>query len=115
MITEFKHEECFGHVLKCEDHFMNYFVFLNGFRKEVPTQASLMAYGTILDYENFNKAWDKIKDHYSVQCWMDMCKTWDYWSYLSPIPRLLVYEILRKINKTHEELLAQIKEGEAVE
>ena len=109
MKTEFKYEECFGHIMTCEDHFMENFVFLNGFRKE-PTQSSMMAYGTVLDYENFNKAWDKIKDHYSVDCWMEMCEYWDYQVYLSSIPRLFVLQILHKVEKTLEDLHAQMNE-----
>ncbi len=96
MITEFKHEECFTHILKCEDHFMFADVFQAGFGS-TPRKSSMCAYGTVLDYANFDKAWEKIKDEYSVDCWKEMCEYWAYQKYLSPIPVLFVCQIYRKL------------------
>ena len=96
MITEFKHEECFSHILKCEDHFMLADVFQAGFGS-TPRKSSMCAYGTILDYGNFDKAWEEIKDQYSIDCWKEMCEYWTYQHYLSPIPVLFVCQIYRKL------------------
>ena len=64
-ITKFKQDgQCFSHIMKCEDHFMSEDVFQAGFGS-TPRKSSMMAYGTILNYANFDKAWEKIKNHYS--------------------------------------------------
>ena len=65
MIKKFKNEECFNHILKCEDHFMLADVFQAGFGS-TPRKSSMCAYGTVLDYANFDKAWETIKDQYSL-------------------------------------------------
>ena len=96
MITEFKNEECFGHILKCEEHFMFADVFQAGFGS-TPRKSSMCAYGTIINFENFDKAWETIKNEYSIDCWIEMCKCWIYQYYLSPIPALLVSTIYRKL------------------
>lgn len=95
-ITEFKRGDCFNHILKVEDHFMSANVFQAGFGS-TPRKSSLCAYGTIINYENFNKAWEEIKDQYSVDRWEEMCQYWAYQGYLSPIPVLFVCEIYRKL------------------
>lgn len=96
MKTKFINDECFSHILACEEHFMAEDVFQAGFGS-TPRKSSLCAYGTVLDYANFNKAWEKIKDKYSVDCWKEMSKYWIYQHYLSPIPVLFVCEIYRKL------------------
>jgi len=101
MITEFKNKECYSHILKCEDHFMFADVFQAGF-SDTPRKSSMCAYGTVLDYANFDKAWEKIKDKYSPERWQEMCKYWEYQSYLSPIPLLLVSVIYRKLGLKFE-------------
>lgn len=103
MITEFKHDECFSHIMKCEDHFNEHMVFIAGFgSKEEPRHSSMMAYGTILDYNNLDKAWESIRDEYSPDCWKEMCEYWIYQHYLSPIPVLLVCEIYRHLGLKYE-------------
>ena len=103
MITEFKHEECFTHIMGCEDHFMDNYVFVAGFGdQDNPRKSSMMAYGTILDFTNFEKAWDTIKDKYSPERWQEMCQYWIYQHYLSPIPVLLVCEIYRRLGLKYE-------------
>ena len=99
MITKFKHENCFTHILKVEDHFMFADVFQAGFGS-TPRKSSMMAYGTIIDFENFDIAWEKIKDDYSPDCWEEMCKYWMHQAYLSPIPVLFVHTIYRKLGLT---------------
>lgn len=96
MITEFKNEECFYHIQKCEDHFMFADVFQSGFSK-TPRKSSICAYGTVLNFENFDKAWETIKNEYSVDCWKEICKYWIYQRYLSPILTLFVATIYRKL------------------
>lgn len=97
MITEFNEDEdCFSNILKCEDHFMFADVFQAGFGS-TPRKSSLLAYGTILNYQNFDKAWETIKDQYSADCWKELCKYWAYQHYLSPIPVLFVCQIYRKL------------------
>ena len=96
MITEFKNHECYSHILKCEDHFMSADVFQAGFGS-TPRKSSMCAYGTILDYANFDKAWEEIKDAYSPDRWKEMCEYWAYQAYLSPIPVLFVAQIYRKL------------------
>jgi hypothetical protein len=96
MITEFKNEECFSHILKVEDHFMFADTFQAGFGS-TPRKSSMCAYGTVLDYANFDKAWEKIKDKYSPDCWKEMCEYWLFQHYLSPIPVLFVSCIYRKL------------------
>jgi len=97
MRTEFKNnEECYSYILKCEDHFMLADVFQAGFGS-TPRKSSMCAYGTVLDYANFDKAWETIKDQYSPDCWKEMCKYWAYQHYLSPIPVLFVCQIYRKL------------------
>jgi len=96
MITEFKHQECFSHILKCEDHFMFANVFQAGFGS-TPRISSMCAYGTILNYENFDLAWEEIKDEYSADRWKEMCEYWIYQAYLSPIPLLFASLIYRKL------------------
>ena len=88
--------ECYSNILKCEDHFMFANVFQAGFSK-TPRKSSMCAYGTVLDYANFHKAWETIKDNYSLDCWKQMCKYWVYQGYLSPIPVLFSCEIYRKL------------------
>jgi hypothetical protein len=111
MITEFKNDSCFTHIMKCEDHFMSHWVFVAGFGK-TPRQSSMMAYGTILDYAKFDEAWEKIHDKYSVDCWREMCQYWIYQSYLSPIPVLLVSQIYRKLGLKYEIKDGTLKEVE---
>jgi len=106
MITEFKYDECFTHIKTCEDHFMLADVFQAGFGR-TPRKSSMMAYGTIINFENFDKAWESIKDKYSPECWQEMCKYWEYQSYLSPIPSLLVRTIYRKLGLTFDENLVE--------
>lgn len=101
MIMEFKNEECFGHILKCEEHFMFADVFQAGFGS-IPRKSSMCAYGTVLDYVNFDKAWEEIKDAYSPDCWKEMCEYWAYQGYLSPIPLLFVAQIYRKLGLKFE-------------
>ena len=71
-------------------------VFQAGFGT-TPRKSSMCAYGTILEYSNFDKAWEKIKDQYSHECWKEMCEYWAHQSYLSPIPVLFVCQIYRKL------------------
>jgi len=101
MITKFKNKECFSHILKCEDHFMFADVFQTGFGS-TPRKSSMCAYGTVLDYANFDTAWEKTKDTYSPECWIEMCKYWAYQGYLSPIPLLFVSQIYRKLGLKFE-------------
>lgn len=96
MKTKFENEECFTHILKCEDHFMLSDVFQAGFGS-TPRKSSMCAYGTIINYPNFDKAWETIKDEYSTDCWKEMCQYWAYQHYLSPIPVLFVHLIYRKL------------------
>jgi len=110
-VTEFKHQECFSHILKCEDHFMFADVFQAGFGI-TPRKSSMCAYGTILDYSNFDKAWEKIKDKYNIDCWKEMCQYWIYQKYLSPIPLLFVGCIYRKLGLDLEQ---EFKEKEKSE
>ena len=105
MITKFKHQECFSHILKCEDHWMEHSVFMAGFGS-VPRKSSMMAYGTILDFTKFEEAWKTIKDEYSTDCWKEMCEYWICQHYLSPISVMLVCGIYR-----HLELKYEIKDG----
>ena len=109
MITEFKNDECFSHILKTEDHFMFADVFQAGFGS-TPRKSSMCAYGTVLDYANFDKAWEKIKDEYSLDCWKQMCKYWVYQHYLSPIPVLFASAIYRKLGI--EFVIADLKDEE---
>ena len=101
MKTKFNNDECFSHILKCEEHFSDEDVFLAGFGS-TPRKSSLCAYGTVLDYANFDKAWEKIKDKYSPECWKEMCGYWAYQHYLSPIPVIFVCEIYRKHGMTFD-------------
>ena len=101
MITKFKHESCFEHILKCEDHFMFADVFQAGFGS-TPRKSSMCAYGTIIDYAAFDKAWETIKDEYSPDRWREMCEYWVYQHYLSPIPVLFVALIYRKLGIPYE-------------
>lgn len=78
-------------------------VFQAGFGSS-PRKSSLCAYGTIINYENFDKAWELIKDEYSISCWKEMCKYWIYQSYLSPIPLLFSALIYGKLGLDKEEL-----------
>jgi hypothetical protein len=90
--------------MKCGDHFHNHSVFLAGFGS-IPRKSSMMAYGTIISYSNFDKAWEEIKDDYSIDCWKEMCKYWIYQKYLSPIPLLLVSLIFRQLGIPTDQLL----------
>ena len=102
MITEFKEEgECFSQILACEQHWVDNMVFIAGFGS-IPRRSSMMAYGTVLDYNAFEKAWETIKDKYSPDCWREMCEYWIYQHYLSPIPVLLVCAIYRKLGLKYE-------------
>ena len=101
MITEFKNEECFNHILKCEDYFMLADVFQAGFGN-TPRRSSMCAYGTVIDYANFDTAWEKINDEYSPDRWKEMCEYWAYQHYLSPIPVLFVSLIYRKLGETFD-------------
>jgi hypothetical protein len=104
MITSFTQDgECFSHILKCEDHFMFADVFQAGFGS-VPRKSSMCAYGTIINFENFDRAWDMIKYDYSIECWKEMCKYWIYQAYLSPIPLLFSATIYRKLGLETAEL-----------
>ena len=110
-IAQFKHEERFSHILRCENHWMDNWVFIAGFGKaEYPRKSSMMAYGTILDYTAFDKAWETIKDDYSVDCWKEMCKYWIYQHYLSFIPVIMVCQIYRKLGIKYEIVDGKFKE-----
>jgi len=113
MITEFPNESCYTHILKCEDHFHLSNVFMAGFGS-TPRKSSMMAYGTILDYSNFNLAWEKIQDNYSPDCWKEMSQYWLYQAYLSPIPVLLVGEIYHKLGIPLEELLSTLEKNKGI-
>ena len=101
MISEFKHESCFSHILKCQDHFMFNDVFQAGFGN-TPRKSSMMAYGTILDYAAFDKAWELIKDKYSPDCWREMSGYWIHQGCHSPIPVMFVCCIYRKLGLKYE-------------
>ena len=96
--------------MSCEDHFMMGMVFIAGFGdRKNPRKSSMMAYGTIIDYASFDKAWKTIKDKYSPDRWKEMCKYWIYQAYLSPIPVIFVALIYRKLGLEYE-----IKDGEFI-
>ena len=112
METEFKNEERFSHILKVEDHFMFADVFQAGFGN-TPRKSSMCAYGTILDYANFDVAWEKIKDNYSPDCWKEMCQYWIRQHYLSPIPMLFARNIYRKLGLEFEVAVEKEKSDNA--
>jgi len=107
MIIEFKYDECFEHIMKCEDHFHDHNVFQAGFGS-TPRKSSIMAYGTIIVFPEFDKSWELIKDDYSVNCWEEMSKYWVYQSYLSPIPLILAHCIYDKLGLDIKGLTYQV-------
>lgn len=101
MITEFKHEEVFDNIMQCEDHFYENNVFQAGFGR-TPRKSSMMAYGTIIDFTEFDKAWELIKDNYSPNCWEEMSKYWLFHASMSPIPVMLVVCIYDKLGLKYD-------------
>lgn len=79
-----------------EDYLTEKMVFLNGFRKE-KTSASLGAYGTVISFENLEKAFNE--SPFTKEEWLKSVDDWKGHAYLSPTFSLLALWVLHLIEK----------------
>ena len=86
-----------GVFLEIEDSAQQEGVFVNG---RTGQHAHMASYGTCIDFDSFEAWWDKVKNNYNWEEFLEIEKEYNY---LSPIIKLFGSLINRKIRKKDDE------------
>jgi hypothetical protein len=85
----------FSTILEIEDSLQEAGVFVNGIEGR---NASMMAYMTCIEFNTLEQWLRENFAKYDVAVWLECLEYWTHFSYLSPIPKLLVGYIKRTRN-----------------